>query len=620
MPPLIRTRVRPAAEHAAGGRDAAKLSTRSLALAAAMLASLAGAPTAVAQSNSTVPDYATGLEWSSLDDIAGAPVAQLERAYIPEAISLKDRLPAPGDQNPYGSCVAWATAYAARSYYNAPAGTPAAQPVGSQIASPAYLYNVLHGLQSTVKAEACETAGSRIGLALKVLQLAGVPSHQDYAYSRVCKEAIANPPSIAQNRILSFETISWNPPRTSKQYVPGKSTPLVLDIVRQRLAAGHPVIFGMQIGDSFKTLRAGAIYRDTPQGKPSGHAMVVIGYDDRRQAFHVLNSWGAQWADSGYGWVSYESFLANVGEAFVMKVAGVTPPRPVPTRPASEPPRPPEVADMPCSYVYTEKRERVGLRYAGFVAEVDHLARLDKTARDNLAGLKTAAGSTMDDAAFAKLAANTAVENAAALRPWPVCEALLTLKAPLLAPSRPAVSIVGGKPAKEAAGRNPLAPDAVALGVGSTWSIRITAPDVATFLYAFYVEDDGTVRNLIPRRGPIRKQTAPREQVVIGGGQQGQPTFAATRPKSRLEAGHLMRGHEAVVVIAARAPIQELEDREKPGSKTGSPYYEVAAKSDQGPPDRLFLSLLRGITLQRAEPGMLPREVSAAVVHIKIEE
>jgi hypothetical protein len=49
----------------------------------------------------------------------------------------------------------------------------------------------------------------------------------------------------------------------------------------------------------------------------------------------------------------------------------------------------------------------------------------------------------------------------------------------------------------------------------------------------------------------------------------------------------------------------------------------VSAK-DQGAADRLFLSLLRNITLQRADADgdkkLLPREVSAAVMHIKIEE
>jgi hypothetical protein len=598
---------------------------RSLALAAAMLASLPGASTATAQSSSTVPDYATGLEWSSLGDIAGAPVAQLERAYIPEAISLKDRFPEPGDQGSYGSCAAWATAYAARSYYNGPFSTPATPPVGSQIASPAYLYNMLYSIAGRRRTPDCRNAGADLMDAMTVLRLFGAPSHQDYDYSNTCKEVIAAPRPLEQNRIADRVVIAWDPPRASKQYVPGKSIPLELDKLRQYLAAGHPVVFGMQIADSFKALPSGAIYRDTPQSKPGGHAMVLIGYDDRRRAFHVLNSWGLKWADSGYGWISYESFLAGVREAFVMKVAGVTPPRPVPTRPASEPPRPPEVAGMQCTDVYTERREKGGRKFAGFVAEPDHLGRLDKVARDNMAALKKAADSTMDDAAFNILAADTVLENTVALRPWPVCEAMLTLKQPLLAPSRPAVKIAGSRLAKEVAGGKWLAADARALKVGSTWSIEITAPDVATFLYAFYIEDDGNVVNLIPRRGPIRKQTKPGEQIVIGGGQQGQPTFTATKPKSQLATGDPMRGHESVVVIAARAPIQELEDRETPkgGETPGSPYYRVSAK-DQGAADRLFLSLLRNITLQRADADgdkkLLPREVSAAVMHIKIEE
>jgi papain like protease len=585
---------------------------RSLALAGAMLASLAGPSTATAQSNPAVPDYATGLEWSSAEDIAGIPVAQLQRAYIPEAISLMDRMPEPGNQNPYGSCAAWATAYAARSYYNASFSAPATRPAASQIASPAYLYNVLYSVEGKRRTPQCDNAGADLVHALRALRLFGVPSHQDYDYSKVCKEEIAVPSPMAQNRILDYETISWDPPQTSKQYVPGKSIPLELDKVRQRLAGGHPVVFGMQIGDSFKALPAGAIYRDTPQAKPGGHAMVLIGYDDRRRAFHVLNSWGRTWADSGYAWIGYESFLANVREAFVMKVAGVTPPRPVPTRPATEPPRPPEVADMPCAGVYTERREGSGLRFAGFVADYDQRRALDLVALKNL-----------DAVAAGKKIESPVVENAVAVRPWPVCEAMLTLREPMLARSRPQVSVAGSRPAKDAAGGRWLAGDAVALKVGDTFSIGVTAPDVPTFLYAFYIEDDGNVVNLTPRRGPIRKQVKPGEQIVIGGGpQQGQPTFTATKPKGRLDPGDPMRGHESVVVIAARAPIQELEDRETPkdAEKPGTPYYKVAAKSGQGPADRLFLSLLRNITLQRAEPNLLPREVSAAVVHIKIEE
>jgi hypothetical protein len=254
---------------------------------------------------------------------------------------------------------------------------------------------------------------------------------------------------------------------------------------------------------------------------------------------------------------------------------------------------------MRCADIQAERLGERRLRYSGFVATVE-----DKRAIDALAAKEGGA-------------------SAVVLRPWPVCEALLTLKEPLLAPQRPAVSIAGGHPPAGVGG--PGTAGDTALKVGDAFSIRITPPDVPSFLYAFYIEDDGTVVNLIPRRGPIRKQTMPDELVVIGDGQQGRASFRVTPPKSRLPKGDAMRGHEAVVVIAARAPIEELEDQERPGS----PIYRAAAKGgndgsaagrDGGPPDRLLLSLLRDITHRRAEANKLPREVSAAVVHIRIED
>jgi len=36
--------------------------------------------------------------------------------------------------------------------------------------------------------------------------------------------------------------------------------------------------------------------------------MCVVGYDDRRQAIRLMNSWGRDWADGGYCWVSYDLF------------------------------------------------------------------------------------------------------------------------------------------------------------------------------------------------------------------------------------------------------------------------------------------------------------------------
>jgi C1A family cysteine protease len=49
-----------------------------------------------------------------------------------------------------------------------------------------------------------------------------------------------------------------------------------------------------------------------------GHAMCVIGYDDRKEggAFQIMNSWGNDWGVNGIGWVLYKDFKHFVREAY----------------------------------------------------------------------------------------------------------------------------------------------------------------------------------------------------------------------------------------------------------------------------------------------------------------
>jgi len=49
-----------------------------------------------------------------------------------------------------------------------------------------------------------------------------------------------------------------------------------------------------------------------------GHAMCVIGYDDRVEggAFQIMNSWGPEWGQNGIGYVRYGDFKEFVREAY----------------------------------------------------------------------------------------------------------------------------------------------------------------------------------------------------------------------------------------------------------------------------------------------------------------
>jgi len=41
-----------------------------------------------------------------------------------------------------------------------------------------------------------------------------------------------------------------------------------------------------------------------------GHAVMAVGYDDKKGCVLVRNSWGPHWGESGYFWMPYE-FISN---------------------------------------------------------------------------------------------------------------------------------------------------------------------------------------------------------------------------------------------------------------------------------------------------------------------
>ncbi|MCC7479555.1 hypothetical protein IT575_14020 [bacterium] len=107
----------------------------------------------------------------------------------------------------------------------------------------------------------------------------------------------------------------------------------------------HPVFVSTQVDYGFLDYQAGDVwsYKGPSIG---GHAMLIVGYDDAMEAFKVRNSWSEDWGDSGYLWMSYDSFTnpynyyiecgfmtdsydAAVVEHFLGNVSGLLPPQKV---------------------------------------------------------------------------------------------------------------------------------------------------------------------------------------------------------------------------------------------------------------------------------------------------
>ncbi|MBD0331784.1 MAG: C1 family peptidase, partial [Chitinophagaceae bacterium] len=85
--------------------------------------------------------------------------------------------------------------------------------------------------------------------------------------------------------------------------------------IKTYLANKFPVVIGANVDEAFKRWKpANEVFKNsTSMGE--GHALTIVGYDDAKSAFRIVNSWGKEWGDNGFIWIDYD-FLLN---SFVQK-------------------------------------------------------------------------------------------------------------------------------------------------------------------------------------------------------------------------------------------------------------------------------------------------------------
>ena len=231
---------------------------------------------------------------------------------LPVRIDLTDYAPTPLHQGRQGSCAGWAAAYGARtiSYARATGSDP-----DQSAFSPSFLYN-------QIARPGCQ--GAFLRDAMEAMKSIGSIPFSKFGYTdQTCQIA----PDLSQRgeatnyRIKGYTRLSRGP----GDYTTNAHS------VKQHLAQGAPVIIGMLVGSSFQRGMMGrelwrpsrADYQGVGLG---GHAMCLIGYDDQKAggAFKVLNSWGRQWGNNGYAWVTYDDFDQFAKEAFGIYPEGST--------------------------------------------------------------------------------------------------------------------------------------------------------------------------------------------------------------------------------------------------------------------------------------------------------
>ncbi len=209
-------------------------------------------------------------------------------ANMPSSVDLSQYLPEVRSQGIQGSCVAWATGYYLKTFQENLENDRKNTSSNDLNLSPAFIFN-------QIKVQPCDGAVVSKGLELLVTQ--GVSTWSEFPYDDDNCFVMPTP--------LLIELAS---PNKIKEFYYLNETQ-VFEQSKAFLNNDQPIVIAISIDRNYFGAREGsdAVYRKFTKDD-GGHAMLVVGYDDAKQAFKVVNSWGKNWGNNGFVWIDYKAF------------------------------------------------------------------------------------------------------------------------------------------------------------------------------------------------------------------------------------------------------------------------------------------------------------------------
>lgn len=198
-------------------------------------------------------------------------------------------MPPVGNQGGEGSCVSFAVGYAARSAEQFYRTNASSYSNSSNIFSPEFLYN-------QTKASTDCGSGSNITTALDFITNKGISTYQSMPYS-FTNGCTLMPTSVQMNEALNYKISGY-----SKIISTDRSA--IQSMIQQK----HPVIIIILADYSFQNAKPGFIWKTYSGSGNLPHSVTICGYDDSKNAYMVMNSWGTTWGDAGYSWIDYNFF------------------------------------------------------------------------------------------------------------------------------------------------------------------------------------------------------------------------------------------------------------------------------------------------------------------------
>ena len=143
--------------------------------------------------------------------------------------------------------------------------------------------------QYMVSCSAGSCSGWYLSSTMTYLQTTGVPDELCLGYGAVDSIPCGSACADWADRSYSIDGWSW----------------LSTDVTSLKTAVEtRPVPVSMSVYEDFYYY-SGGVYEHTYGDYEGGHAVILIGWDDSLQAWHVKNSWGTYWGEGGYFWIRW---------------------------------------------------------------------------------------------------------------------------------------------------------------------------------------------------------------------------------------------------------------------------------------------------------------------------
>ena len=229
---------------------------------------------------------------------------------LPAKISYRAYCPPVLSQGQVSTCVGWATSYGLLStQQNILMGESNFYKKQVRVMDPNFVYALIRDYSDGW----CQN-GTNMGDAMEVLMNYG-------------SKPLYTPPWLSCNSTYAFDkfalAIASIYTITNFYALIDKSD--LVNTLKYTLSNKSPIAVGMNVTKSFATGSGMQYGKWSPSSNElieGGHAMCIIGYDDTKYggSFELMNSYGTDFGDNGFVWISYADIKKYMQEAYIIEL------------------------------------------------------------------------------------------------------------------------------------------------------------------------------------------------------------------------------------------------------------------------------------------------------------